>query len=75
MALGLGAAQTEFSVVRFKGDIQKAKKVYENMRALTAEDIANAIFWVMNQPERVNIENIEIMSIDQTFGGMTINRR
>jgi len=69
-----GMAETEFSKVRFKGDEAKAKAVYENVRALTAEDIANTIAWVINQPPHVNIDNVEIMSIDQTFGGVAVNR-
>lgn len=69
-----GMAETEFSVIRFKGDIEKAKKVYEGTRSLTAEDIANTILWIIEQPLNVNIDNVEIMPIDQTFGGMVINR-
>lgn len=70
-----GAVQTDFSLVRFKGDQEKADKVYENMRSLTADDIAGTILWVINQPQGVNIENIEIMPLDQTFGGTVMNRR
>lgn len=70
-----GMAETEFSVVRFKGDKEKAKKVYEGTRSLKAEDIAKTIVWVTNQPLHVNIDNIEIMPIDQTFGGLAINRK
>jgi NADP-dependent 3-hydroxy acid dehydrogenase YdfG len=69
-----GMAETEFSNVRFNGDSAKAKKAYEGMRALTAEDIAETIAWVIEQPLRVNIDNVEIMPIDQTYGGMAINR-
>jgi 3-hydroxy acid dehydrogenase / malonic semialdehyde reductase len=69
-----GMAETEFSIVRFKGDTEKAKKVYEGTRALTAEDIAKTIEWVINQPLHVNIDNIEIMPIDQTFAGLATNR-
>jgi len=69
-----GAAETEFSIVRFKGDLEKAKQVYENTRALQAIDIANTIKWIIDQPLRVNIDNIEIMPIDQTFAGMVTNR-
>lgn len=69
-----GAAETEFSIVRFKGDLVKAKQVYENTRALQAVDIANTIKWIIDQPLRVNIDNIEIMPIDQTFAGMVTNR-
>lgn len=69
-----GMAETEFSVVRFKGDKDKASKVYENTRSLKAYDIANTIKWIIDQPENVNIDNIEIMPIDQTFGGLVIHR-
>jgi len=69
-----GMAETNFSNIRFKGDTEKASKVYENTRSLTPEDIANTIKWVIDQPLRVNIDNIEIMPIDQTFGGMVVNR-
>lgn len=70
-----GMAETEFSNVRFKGDDQKAEAVYTGTRSLRAEDIANTIAWVINQPARVNIDNIEIMPIDQTYGGPAINRK
>jgi len=70
-----GAAETEFSIVRFKGDKKKAKEVYKNARTLKAEDIANAIKWAMDQPTRINIDNIEIMPIDQTFAGLVMHRK
>ncbi len=68
-----GAAETEFSVVRFK-DQQAADDYYKGWRPLKAEDIANTIVWAMNQPPHVNIDNIEIMPLDQTFAGMVIDR-
>jgi NADP-dependent 3-hydroxy acid dehydrogenase YdfG len=70
-----GAAETEFSIVRFKGDIEKAKLVYEKTRALQAIDIANTIKWIIDQPLRVNIDNIEIMPIDQTYAGLVTSRK
>ncbi len=70
-----GMAETEFSDVRLKGDADKAKAVYAGTRSLQAEDIANTIAWVIDQPLRVNIDNIEIMPIDQTYGGAAINRK
>lgn len=69
-----GAAETEFSIVRFDGDIEKAKAVYANARMLKAEDIASTIKWVIDQPLHVNIDNIEIMPIDQTYAGLTTYR-
>lgn len=55
-----GAAETEFSEVRFHGDTEKAKKVYEGYEALKAEDIANAIYYVVTTPPHVNITNMVI---------------
>lgn len=64
---------TEFSVVRL-GDKEKAKGVYEGVRALQPEDIANTIKWVIDQPLHVNVNNIELMPIDQTYGGLAVHR-
>lgn len=55
-----GAAETEFSEVRFHGDAEKAKKVYEGYEALKAEDIASAIYYVVTTPQHVNITNMVI---------------
>jgi 3-hydroxy acid dehydrogenase/malonic semialdehyde reductase len=60
-----GMAETEFSVVRFKGDQQKADSVYKGMRPLTGEDIAEAILWSLERPAHVNIQSIVIMPADQ----------
>jgi 3-hydroxy acid dehydrogenase/malonic semialdehyde reductase len=68
-----GAAETEFSIVRFK-DEQKAKDYYAGWQALKADDIANTIAWVINQPKHVNVDNIEIMPLDQTYAGMVLNK-
>ncbi len=68
-----GAAETEFSVVRFK-DKQKANDYYQGWRSLTAEDVANTIAWVIDQPAHVNVDNIEIMPLDQAPAGMALNR-
>ena len=53
-----GLAETEFSLVRFKGDIAKAKKPYEGTIPLNAEDIAEILVWVAKRPVHVNIDNI-----------------
>lgn len=60
-----GAAHTEFSNVRFKGDQARAAKVYEGMIPLTAEDVAEAILWVANRPPHVNIDELIIKPTDQ----------
>lgn len=55
-----GAVNTEFSLVRFKGDQQTADKVYENFTPLTAEDIANSIFYCVSLPPHVCINELTI---------------
>lgn len=56
-----GMVETEFSVVRFDGDTDRAKKVYMGMQPLTPQDIAETIFWVANRPAHVNINEVLIM--------------
>jgi len=55
-----GAVETEFSLVRFKGDAEKAQKVYEGFDPLTPNDIADAIVYAVSAPARVNIADITI---------------
>ena len=69
-----GMAETEFSAVRFKGDQVKAAQVYEGTEALTAGDIAETVAWVINRPAHVNVNTLEIMSIDQAWGPFAIHR-
>lgn len=60
-----GMAETEFSMVRFKGDAEKAKKVYEGVEPLTAEDIAETLVWVAGRPQHVCIDEMVIKCTDQ----------
>jgi 3-hydroxy acid dehydrogenase/malonic semialdehyde reductase len=60
-----GMAETEFSVVRFKGDEERAKKVYEGVTPLSAEDVAEALLWMANRPAHVNIDEMVIKCTDQ----------
>jgi NADP-dependent 3-hydroxy acid dehydrogenase YdfG len=69
-----GLAETEFSMVRFKGDAARAKKVYEGMNPLQAADVAETLVWVASRPKHVNIDEILIKPVDQA--SMTkVNRR
>lgn len=72
--LAPGMAETEFSLVRFKGDAAKAGKVYAGSEALTAEDIAGIVGWVTGLPPHVNVNTLEVMSIDQSWGPFAIHR-
>jgi serine 3-dehydrogenase len=60
-----GFAETEFSLVRFKGDATRAKKVYDGMIPLTAEDVAETIMWVASRPAHVCIDELVIKPTDQ----------
>lgn len=60
-AINPGMVETEFSIVRFKGDKARAKKVYEGLEPLVAEDIADAIWFVVSRPPHVNINDMLIM--------------
>lgn len=60
-----GFAETEFSLVRFKGDEQRARDVYQGMTPLTAQDVAEAIFFCVTRPLHVNVSEIIIMPTDQ----------
>ncbi|MBL4678217.1 MAG: SDR family oxidoreductase [Mucilaginibacter sp.] len=60
-----GMVETEFSEVRFKGDKERAKKVYEGFEPLKAEDIADTIWYVASRPAHVNINDILIMPTAQ----------
>ena len=62
-----GAVETEFSIVRFKGDEQKADKVYEGFIPLYAKDIAETILFILTRPPHVNIDDILIMPTAQAF--------
>jgi len=69
-----GLAETEFSLVRYKGDAAKAKTVYEGTYPLTAEDIAETLVWIASRPAHVNIDELIIKPVDQAAIGKVFRR-
>lgn len=69
-----GAVETEFSLVRFNGNENRAKEVYRGFTPLFANDIADAILYIVTRPKHVNIDDILIMPTDQAFS-RDFNRR
>ena len=64
-SVGPGMVETEFSLVRFKGDKERAEKVYSGLTPLSADDVAQAILFMATRPKHVNIDDIVIMTTDQ----------
>jgi 3-hydroxy acid dehydrogenase/malonic semialdehyde reductase len=69
------AAGTEFSLVRFGGDAGRAAEVYAGTEPLTADDVAETVFWVATLPDRVNVNVIELMPVGQAFGPLAVTRK
>jgi 3-hydroxy acid dehydrogenase/malonic semialdehyde reductase len=69
-----GMVETEFSLVRFRGDEARARAVYQGFPPLTAADVAEAIFWCASLPPHVNINRLEMMSVMQSFAGFSVKR-
>ncbi|CAM4085014.1 SDR family oxidoreductase [Psychrobacter arenosus] len=63
---------TEFSNVRYHGDEEKAAKVYEGFKSMSAEDIADILVWLIESPAHVNVNRLEVMPVAQTYNGLTI---
>ena len=69
-----GLVETEFSQVRFRGDTERAKKVYQGLTPLTPTDVADVIFFCVTRPPHVNISEVLLMPTDQA-GSMLFNRQ
>ena len=70
-----GLCETEFSLVRFGGDAERAAKVYEGTTPLSADDIAECIFWTAALPAHININRLEVMPVVQAFSAFAVDRR
>jgi NADP-dependent 3-hydroxy acid dehydrogenase YdfG len=69
-----GLVETEFSLVRFGGDADRAAAVYEGVTPLTADDIAECVRWVVARPSHVNIDRLVVLARDQA-GARQVHRR
>lgn len=69
-----GMCETEFSLVRFKGDAAAAAKVYDGIQPLTAEDIATTLEAVLRLPAHINVNTLELMPVRQAFGPFAVAR-
>lgn len=68
-----GTVETDFSNVRFRGDVQRAKKVYQGMNPLTADDIAEIVVFCATRPAHVNMSEVLVLATDQSSATM-VNR-
>jgi len=69
-----GMVETSFSEVRFKGDVERAKKVYEGVEPLKAEDVAETIYFIASRPSHVNIQDILMFCTNQASATL-VNRK
>jgi len=69
-----GMAETEFTLVRTGGDRAASDTLYAGVDPMTAEDIAETLFWVANLPAHLNINSIELMPVKQSFAGFQVAR-
>jgi 3-hydroxy acid dehydrogenase/malonic semialdehyde reductase len=70
-----GLAESEFALVRFSGDRDKAAKVYEGTEPLSPSDIAEIVLWTVERPAHVNINCVEVMPTCQSWAGLVVARK
>ncbi|WP_028578786.1 SDR family oxidoreductase [Desulfogranum japonicum] len=69
-----GLAESEFSIVRFHGNVEQADDVYKGTKPITPADIAECVFWAASMPSHININTIELMPTCQSCGPLAIHR-
>jgi NADP-dependent 3-hydroxy acid dehydrogenase YdfG len=69
-----GLVESEFSIVRFKGDTQKAKDVYEGLDPITPDEVADCVMFALTRPLHVNVDEIVIKALQQSSGGRIVRR-
>jgi 3-hydroxy acid dehydrogenase/malonic semialdehyde reductase len=70
-----GMAETEFSLVRFKGEAEKAANVYEGTTPLVASDVSQIVSWLLSLPEHINVNSLEVMPTCQSWGPLAVARK
>ena len=65
-------SDSQFSLVRFKGDIKQVEALYKDSNALKPQDVAEAVFWVATLPKHVNINTLEMMPTSQSFAALNV---
>jgi NADP-dependent 3-hydroxy acid dehydrogenase YdfG len=69
-----GLTETEFSLVRYKGDAEKASAVYANVDPLTPDDIADCVLFALTRPPHVNVDEVVVKALAQSSGGRIVRR-
>ena len=69
-----GLCESEFSLVRFGGDQARYDATYAGAEPIQPQDIAETIFWILNQPAHININSLELMPVSQDWAGFSIDR-
>ena len=69
-----GMAETEFTIVRTGGDKAASDALYKGVNPMTAEDLAETIWWVATLPPHLNVNTIELMPVSQSFAGFAVAR-
>jgi 3-hydroxy acid dehydrogenase/malonic semialdehyde reductase len=69
-----GLVETDFSLVRFRGDADAASKVYEGVQAMTPEDIAECVVFAVTRPSHVNVDEIVVKALAQSSGGRILRQ-
>lgn len=69
-----GMAETEFTLVRTSGNQEASEKLYKGANPMTAEDIAETLFWIATLPPHLNINRIELMPVNQSFSPFQVHR-
>ncbi|MCZ7449371.1 SDR family oxidoreductase [Agrobacterium rhizogenes] len=69
-----GMCETEFTLVRTGGNQEASDNLYKGVNPITADDVANTIYWVASQPKHININSLELMPVNQSFAGFQVYR-